>query len=90
MKKTVKKNRFMRWFQRHVDPDCKCGIREWSIRLTALGLAVILVYASIAKTYMQVLMWALCLVYLVDKYEYQPVGSLTYRGKHSVTDPAQR
>lgn len=66
LKRQVQTNKYVRFFQNFVDPECKCGPREWTIRLASLSVLILL--------------WTLCFVYLFHKYDYQPLGSLTYGG----------
>ncbi|EZG44367.1 putative transmembrane protein [Gregarina niphandrodes] len=66
MKRQVRRHALMRWFQKSINPECKCGPREWIIRLSSWALLA--------------LMWTLCFTYLLNKYEYKPPGSLTFQG----------
>eukprot|EP01053_Blabericola_migrator_P001225 Blabericola_migrator_1__1224@NODE_1313_length_4837_cov_257_204193_g883_i0_p1_GENE_NODE_1313_length_4837_cov_257_204193_g883_i0NODE_1313_length_4837_cov_257_204193_g883_i0_p1_ORF_typecomplete_len518_score47_44Rhomboid/PF01694_22/1_2e04Rhomboid/PF01694_22/1e27_NODE_1313_length_4837_cov_257_204193_g883_i029984551 len=66
LKKQLRKNAVMRWLQQTINPDCKCGLREWAIRLVA--------WAGLIG------LWVGCTVRLYSAYEYQPVGSFTYKG----------
>lgn len=66
LKKQLRKNAIMRWLQQTINPDCKCGLREWAIRLIA--------WAILATV------WIVCFMHLYVNYEYSPPGSLTYHG----------
>eukprot|EP01054_Gregarina_sp_Poly1_P011246 Gregarina_sp_Poly_1__11245@NODE_929_length_5674_cov_208_795256_g660_i0_p1_GENE_NODE_929_length_5674_cov_208_795256_g660_i0NODE_929_length_5674_cov_208_795256_g660_i0_p1_ORF_typecomplete_len520_score34_15Rhomboid/PF01694_22/1_2e04Rhomboid/PF01694_22/7_9e29PIGP/PF08510_12/2_5e03PIGP/PF08510_12/0_044DUF1751/PF08551_10/0_037DUF1751/PF08551_10/4_1e03DUF1751/PF08551_10/1_1e04Tmemb_9/PF05434_11/1_8e04Tmemb_9/PF05434_11/0_38_NODE_929_length_5674_cov_208_795256_g660_i027484307 len=66
LKKQLRKNAVMRWLQQTINPNCKCGLREWSIRLVAWALLAIV--------------WIVCFLRLYTIYEYSPPGSLTYHG----------
>eukprot|EP01057_Protomagalhaensia_wolfi_P005711 Protomagalhaensia_wolfi_Nauph_80__5710@NODE_680_length_2130_cov_39_365854_g507_i0_p1_GENE_NODE_680_length_2130_cov_39_365854_g507_i0NODE_680_length_2130_cov_39_365854_g507_i0_p1_ORF_typecomplete_len507_score73_22Rhomboid/PF01694_22/2_6e28Tmemb_9/PF05434_11/0_052Tmemb_9/PF05434_11/2_1e03_NODE_680_length_2130_cov_39_365854_g507_i04541974 len=66
LKKTLRKNAVMRWLQQTINPDCKCGIREWSIRLVSWAILITI--------------WVVCFLHLYTQYEYSPPGSLTYKG----------
>eukprot|EP01055_Gregarina_sp_Pseudo9_P005877 Gregarina_sp_Pseudo_9__5876@NODE_91_length_4350_cov_75_387845_g83_i0_p1_GENE_NODE_91_length_4350_cov_75_387845_g83_i0NODE_91_length_4350_cov_75_387845_g83_i0_p1_ORF_typecomplete_len518_score49_09Rhomboid/PF01694_22/1_4e04Rhomboid/PF01694_22/7_6e29DUF1751/PF08551_10/0_08DUF1751/PF08551_10/2_8e03_NODE_91_length_4350_cov_75_387845_g83_i010972650 len=66
LKKQLRKNAVMRWLQQTINPDCKCGLREWIIRLVSWALLGT--------------MWVVCFLHLYTNYEYKPPGSLTYHG----------
>eukprot|EP01071_Lankesteria_metandrocarpae_P009556 Lankesteria_metandrocarpae@DN5216_c0_g3_i2.p1 len=65
-KKKVLKRVKMAHINKGIKPTCKCGIREWSLRLGA-GL---LLFVD----------WFLCYWYLYKSYEFQPLGHITFKG----------
>lgn len=66
VKKRVNKNAVARWLKRRISPNCRCGQREWFIRIAGWGaLAAI---------------WITFLMFLLVNYRYQPPGSLTFSG----------
>lgn len=66
LKKQLRRNAVLRWLQEKINPDCKCGILEWVIRFLSLAALVT--------------MWVVCFIFIFYKYEYQGIGSITYKG----------
>lgn len=65
-KKVVRRGRIARMCQKRCFPRCRCGRREWLIRIVALCCLIVI--------------WTVGFVLIFSAYDYTPPGQLTFSG----------
>eukprot|EP01069_Polyplicarium_translucidae_P008273 Polyplicarium_translucidae@DN3208_c1_g1_i5.p1 len=77
-KKVIKRDPLTKDFKRKWKQECKCGPREWIARVCCWVVMVSLIARSGFGN--QGVVWAVCFVFLLSSYEYQPPGHITFSG----------